>query len=242
MSARSTRLARVGFALTGAFASLCLVLLTPAAHAVTGDELLVSNDGEEYTASPTFGLFDDSGTLVPGDTIEDSVWVLNSADQRGRVRFDLTHVTSTDSAWARSLVLDVAVPGGGTYQLPIADALAKNACIVLDDTALLEAGEQLKITARLSVDPALDERDGVLGEVDLTFRVGIAEPDAPARAAGTGCVAVPDTAPPSPEPTPPWPLPATGGEIPIGVVIAAVGILAIGGGLYIVARKRRGDD
>lgn len=207
-------------ALTATPALIANALSDPAG---TGS-LAVSDDGITFTESPDFTLFESAGVVVPADTAEQSVWVRNTAAQPGRLRIDLTHVTTDNTDLASALGLAVQVPGATpATRVTASTVIEVGSCVVLTDEVILQPGETLKLDATLLVSPDLGSqpgdqgREGTRSQVGFELDASIADPAIPAVPDhGAPCSAAPTPTPTAPEPTPttPVPTPTTPGPTP----------------------------
>lgn len=212
-------------------------LAAPAAAA--GGELLVSHDGVNFASDSTLSLFSGMGRVVPGDRSTEQVWVKNDSATDAVLRVDLVDPTADDAALAAAFSLSVASPGGTpSPPVSLATGVRNGACTVLGSGLVLGAGETLRLDLTASVDPALDQRHGMLGTVGFRLR-GVLVETAAADQVRPGSTCQPTTTPVDPLDPDHERLPNTGSAalLPLGLLAGAA--IAVGIGLSLVAWRRR---
>ncbi|MDO9396282.1 MAG: hypothetical protein Q7T71_07050, partial [Herbiconiux sp.] len=151
----------------------------------------VSADGLAFADEITRPLFSGLPVVVPGDRVVRTLWVRNGGSEAGVLRLSGTDAWSTDSAFARDLLVSADPDGSGP-----GDAVALGevgACALIVSGPVLQPGQTLpiEITVAFSIDtPA---RTGVQASAGLDFVAAHPDPadGAPAGADCSGGTVVP---------------------------------------------------
>lgn len=229
---------------TAAVSLLAVALLGGAAvpAAAAGGQLLVSRDGVQFTPDSTLPLFDRMGRVVPGDQSTEQLWVKNDSTADAVLRIDLVGPRTDSPALAAAFSLNTRQPGRpASAPVTIETGVRNGHCTVLADGVVLRPGQHLRLRLTAAVDPALDERHGVLGTVRFRLRGLLTEATA-ARPARPGSVC---QEPPSPgDPVAPGPdhLPSTGSGALLPVGLVGVAAIVAGTVIGILAWRRRTPD
>jgi len=217
-------------------------------QATVDDAFLVSQDGETFVTGATWQLFPDAGYVVPSDVISDDVWLQNAAAEPGRVQIRLDDLRADDRDLVESMTASVRVPGFD--DVPVALGDVSDGCIVLHDGLELGPGETERVSATITIDPALGERPGDAGDagsgatVSFVLRAVLTDANVPGDAdPGDTCASAstPTPAPTAPsEPSEPG-LPATGADAPLTAF--GLGLFGAAAGLTLLwfTRRRAAD-
>jgi hypothetical protein len=208
--------------------------------------LEISHDGVTFTVDGDEPLFDAIDRVVPGDRVAETLWARSAGPTEGRLGVQLTDVMADDLALSRAISIAVSVDGVPVGSVTLADA--DSACMVIDDSTLLQPGETARIDAELTVSAALGGpslpggQDGSVGfEVRLTL-TDSAMPESGPGPCRTAPTATPSrTAPtdvPSTSPAGPGALPATGVTSLVLVAVAALVATVAGAAMHRSRRTR----
>lgn len=216
-----------------------LLTATPAVAATPDSILSVSHDGVTFTPDSSFSLFTQIERVVPGDSMTESIWVRNDTAQSGRLRLDMVDARGDDLALATATSVVFTTPGRDAHGT-VQDGIDAGSCLVLSDDILLGAGESVKLTSTLTVDPELGQRagqagdEGAEGSVGFGFRAILSDASVSADVfPGRACTVQAEAIPSAPAAT--GDLAVTGTAVPVTAMIIAVG--AIGTGLVSFLRR-----
>src|SRR6187455_127811 len=157
-----------------ALLAMCVTAVTGTAAAAEDPQILVSDDGVNFTPSLTDGLFDGLGLLIPLESIESSLWVKNPSTVDGSMRLTVDELTTTSSVFTSNLRL-TAVSGNETWTWTL-DELA--VCGDVIPTLPIPAGE----TVRIDLTVAMDDVDGLTAQdesANLGFVVDVRDAESP---------------------------------------------------------------
>ena len=215
-------------------AALGVTVVTGTAASAEDPQILVSDDGVNFTPSLTDGLFDGLGLLIPLESIESSLWVKNTATVDGSLRLSVDELSTTSTVFTRNLTL-TAVSGNETWTWTLNELAV---CGDVIPTLPVPAGA----TVRIDLAVAMDDVNGLTAQdesANLSFVVDVrdaqapfpAEPcELPGSGEGVGEGGGGDGG-----------LAGTGADVvPIGAL--AAGLLVAGLGLLLVLRRRPHED
>src|SRR6187551_2285952 len=141
MTRSLARMRRVAAAALVALAAAACTVLTGTSASAEDPQILVSDDGVNFTPSLTDGLFDGLGLLIPLESIESSLWVRNTSTVDGSLRLSIDELTTTSSVFTSNLTL-TAESGNETWTWTL-DELA--VCGVVIPTLPVPAGATVRI-------------------------------------------------------------------------------------------------
>lgn len=229
--------------------AMAATLMVPAAASASPIDplVLVSYDGDTFTASATVDLFSAAGAVVPGDAIIQDVWIKNATTAAGRLRIDIINVRANDTDFAEAVTVNL---GTESSQVRVSDAVDAGSCLVMMNDVVLEPGAVIQLPAEMAVDAILGERQGDQGSegqgasVSFQLRALLSDAAVPSDVvAGDACTVVPDpeappaTTQPSPPSTAAPNLPATGAADVSVIAVSAVAAMIAGA--FAIARHRR---
>lgn len=201
--------------------------------------LTTSFDGQNFTPGSDLPVFTDIGRVVPGDAETEQVWLRNNADGPGLLRIDLVNAQATDVDLARMTSLVFRDESGAELgEMTLEDAMASGQCAMVRNDLVVAAGETMRVDVALHVDdelgsrPTDDGRDGALQSVGFQLRATLSDQSAGPVDAEL-CPVVGDSASPAGD------LPATGGQINVGIAIGAAALVVAGLFAVVFARRRR---
>jgi len=145
-SSRSTT-TFVVLAATGVAACLLFGAAAPAAAAEPG-EILVSADGVTFAKTLDHGLFDRFGLLIPGGSVDSTVWIKNGGDSAAELRVSARDVEHSSASFAIALTLSTEDSriGREPGEVRSRELGSFADCDVLLPTTTLAAGEVTMLT------------------------------------------------------------------------------------------------
>ena len=207
-----------------ALLAMCVTAVTGTAAAAEDPQILVSDDGVNFTPTLTDGLFDGLGLLIPLESIESSLWVQNTATVDGSLRLRVDEFDSTSEVLTQNLTL-TAESGNESWTWTL-DELA--VCDNVIPTLPVPAGETVRIDLRVS----MADVDGLTAQdesANLAFEVDVRDAQNPFSAepceltGGGGA------------------LPGTGAE-PFPMVALSAGLLLSGLLILLMRRRARSEE
>jgi LPXTG-motif cell wall-anchored protein len=201
--------------------------------AASGPGILLSRDGVHYAESlGGAGLFDGVGRLVPGDTVTSGFWVGNPLPVPVSLRVSVGSLAFSSPELARGLRLLASDSSGTTTEIGL-DMLDR--CEVILPSSGVPAGGRVRIELALAVldEPARVAQDD-RGSLDFVVAMRDAEAGPfPASACDDAGAVVPVVGGPRTDDGL-----ARTGAAPTALPLLTAGFL-LGGGLYLVRRRRR---
>jgi len=174
MTGPHARIRRVAAATILVLAGLGVTVATGPTASAEDPQILVSDDGVNFTPSLTDGLFDGLGLLIPLESIESSLWVKNTSTVDGSLRLTVDELTTTSSVFTSNLSL-TAVSGNETWTWTL-DELA--VCGDVIPTLPIPAGA----TVRIDLAVAMADVDGLTAQdesANLAFTVDVRDAQSP---------------------------------------------------------------
>jgi hypothetical protein len=194
-------------------------------------ELLLSLDGSTFSPTLGPGLFDGLGSLVPGESLETSLWVMNSSTDPGVMRVTVADLVIPSFEFGSHVTL-TADDG---VQL-ITESLSDLAnCSIVVPSRSVSAGGVVRIDMTISMSTALTGLQAQSEAAQLDLGVALRDAATGVFPAVNGCPAEQRRTPTASDP-----LAFTG-----AVVLPTLGFAAallVGGLLLVFARRRRRDD
>ena len=232
MSARLTR----AWAVALVVALLGVLGLNAPAYAEQKKLKLATTASGPFADHLTTPLF--SGTYVPGSA-SSSFYVKNSSAQTARATISLVEKAPVNG-FERALSFSASVDGTSGTPVPLFEDKKKNQCrtIVTGPTMAAGAVQRIDVAMHVADSAPMDQRATfafvvTLSQVTNKGKVDVCGPQSPgaaARVTGAGSAAQ--------EPVAPAP---TGRTLP-SVVGASLALVAAGGGLFLVALRRRSRE
>jgi len=213
------RMRRAAAAALVALATLGVTVVTGTAASAEDPQILVSDDGVNFTPTLTDGLFDGLGLLIPLESIDSSLWVQNTATVDGSLRLRIDEFASTSEIFTQNLTL-TAMSGNETWTWTL-DQLAT--CDNVIPSLPVPAGETVRIDLRISM-ADVDGQTAQDESANLAFEVDVRDAQNPFSAEPCELVGGGGD------------LPGTGAE-PFPMVALSAGLLL--GGLVLLAMRRR---
>jgi hypothetical protein len=230
-------------------AGLALAVAAPV-NAATPDVLL-SDDGVNFSTGLPGGLFDGLGLLVPGESMSATLWVKNPTDDFAVIRVSVGGLSVPSAAFAAGVTLTTIDAGAATTATASFAQLQR--CAVLVPSHSLGAREVLRVDFTVAMSESVSGSDAQGQAAVLEFQISMRDAAAGAFP-NAGCV-VPSTplspavpANPSRPTTPSLPAGlsqphgsglAYTGLAPATLLFPFAGVL-IGVGIFCVVRRRRG--
>ena len=185
----------------------------------------------DHLATPLF-----SGTYVPG-SVTSSFYVKNSSAQTARATISLVEKTPVNG-FERALSFSASVDGSYGSPVPLFEDKKKNQCrtIVTGPTMAGGAVQRIDVSMHVADTAPMNQQARfafvvTLSQVTTKGKVDVCGPQSPGdstRVAGAGSAAQEPVVPPAP----------SGRTLP-NVVGASLALVAAGGGLFLVALRRR---
>ena len=214
-----------------AVGAVTLSLATGAPAQAAAPEVLVSTDGVTFGTTLPDDLFD-LDLLVPGESLEASLWVRNPGTSTGLMRVMVDSLVVDSDAFRTGVTL-TATEGGVSSTAALGDL---DSCAVVVAPITVPAGGDVRIDLAVRMSETLTGLDGQSGDATLAFRVAMREAVAGPFPAGDACAtSVADPAPASDG------LAFTGSRLVVPTLIVAVALLAVGF-LFLLIRRRRSDE
>lgn len=213
---------------------LILALAGPASAATP--EVLLSDDGVNFSTGLPGGLFDGLGLLVPGESVTTTLWVKNPTADLAVARVSVGALSVPSAAFAAGVTLTtIDVGTAATSTASFADL---QRCAVLVPSHTLGAREVLRVDFTVTMSESVSGSDAQGQAAVLDFQVAMRDAAAGAFP-NAGCV----------NPTTPS-MPADvarrqgsglayTGQAPATFLFSFAGVL-IGVGIFCVVRRRRG--
>ncbi|WP_309616574.1 hypothetical protein [Salinibacterium sp.] len=242
-----TRVAAVALS-TVIATGLILAMAGPASAA--SPEVLLSDDGVNFSTGLPGGLFDDLGLLVPGESVTTTLWVKNPTVDFAVARVSVGALSVPSAAFAAGVTLTTL--DVGTAATSRASFAELQRCAVLVPSHTLGAREVLRIDFTVTMSESVSGSDAQGQAAVLDFQVAMR--DAAAGAFPNAECVSPST-PPAPT-VPANPGLSTTASMPAGVsrrlgsglaytgqapatfLFPCAGVL-IGVGIFCVVRRRR---
>jgi hypothetical protein len=209
--------------------TLSLAAAVPA-HAAP-PEVLVSTDGFTFAPTLSHDLFD-LDLLVPGESLEASLWVRNPGTSAGLMRIMVDSLVVDSDAFRTGVTL-TATEGGNSTSAPLGDL---DACAVVVAPLTVPAGGDVRIDLEVRMSETLTGLEGQAGDATLGLRVAMRDAVAGPFPPGDACVA--SAADPAPAGDG---LAFTGARLIVPTLIVAF-VLLVGGILFLFIRRRRSDE
>lgn len=220
---------------TVAVALVLIVAGVVAPAAAANDSVLLSRDGVTFTPTLGGGLFDGAGSLVPGHSVSESLWVRNPSTSPAALRVSIRNLPSTSKVFADGVSLSSVDSLSGSSA--ISQSLSRlGACEVVSSAPSVAAGGTVKLTLTFT----MADLTAMVGQTDrASLDLMVAMKDASAGAysglacrddgtllAGTGNFRT---------------VAFTGGSIPVPL-IGGGGVLLGVGMFLVIARRRRQSE
>jgi hypothetical protein len=208
-------------------------LATPAPASAAPGDILVSTDGTTFTAADMVDPLAGIGLLVPGDSVQRSLWVRNGTARDAYLRLTVSELVMPLTAYPDAITVTTTLGTSARF-----DRLSDlTVCSALVRSATIQAGAVARVDFTIAMDAAVpglvaqDETAQFGVRVAMRDIVGGAYPSVDGCVSENGAPALPST---SGGPR----LPFTGTDA-IPLVILAVASLTGGVVAIIVARRRR---
>ena len=208
--------------------------VTPAS-AATGSVLL-SRDGISFTPTPSGGLFDGAGLLVPGQSVSRSLWIHNPSETAAALRVSIRNLVSTSSVFADGVSLTRLDSFAGSS--PVTQSLsALGACEVVSSAPSVAA----RSTVKLSLTFTMADLTATVAQTDrASLDLMVAMRDAAAGAfSGSACgdsgtlLANTDKF---------HTIAFTGGSLPVPLIVGGGVLLGVGMCLIVAHRRRESES
>lgn len=225
--------------LAGALVLAGVAVVLPAAPVLAVAPLEYSSDGVTWSATPPASLFP-AMTIVPGDSRRVTLYLRSTRAVDAVLTLALRDATASDPVFENGLALEGNDDSGaGLPPTPFARIAD---CTPAVPPRTVSPGEVVPVTFDLAMSPALRDAQAQNAWLRFELVIGLADPDAPVDAAGCPIGSVVPGLPPA---TGGWDaggVAATGSDVaPRTAVVGAV-VLAAGGILTLLARRRRTAD
>jgi LPXTG-motif cell wall-anchored protein len=211
-----------------------MILVAAPSPASAATELLVSDDGVNFTTTFSGGLFDDAGVMVPEDVVTASFWVKNPTVDPASVRVSVQDLVVSSPVLATSLTLSTWDEGTGTTSTQQLDTLAE--CDVVVPGQTIAGGAIIRVDMTITMLSVTNQvAQGQLGELNFlaAMRDAAAGPF-PASACDDEGVLITSNLPAQ--------LGHTGSDLPTDWLAAGGALLGFGILLVFARRRRNRDD
>jgi len=167
------RAAAVVIALLAAVPGVVLAAPAPATAAGTPG-LQVSADGVAWADDGLGPIFPEAMRLVPGDSLESTVWLRNASDQVARLGFSATAAWASSTDFADDLVLSAGLVGSG--ERSTASWTAAAGCASLVEGAILRPGDTVALRVGVDFSTAASGREGAGDRAGVDFVAVLRDP------------------------------------------------------------------
>lgn len=167
--------------LAGLVAGLAIAMV-PVAGAVaapTQQDVAVSLDGVNFTATPTGSLFDGLTPLVPGGSAQRTLWVRNDGTSTVVMRINATDVTVSEPAYGVALTIAADSSTGRSMSFATTET-----CYLLVGEQYLGPRQVVAVTFDISLSAGLVGTAAQLSDAHADLVVGMRDAAAPAPADG----------------------------------------------------------
>ena len=210
------------------------VLAVTASHAASPDVEFSSDGGASWSASPPVSLFDQNFRAVPGDRLEAAVLVRSNRPVPTVAMVAISKASTSDPLFDSALTVRGSDARGSGLVPSRLSALG--VCDQLVPTRVLTRGQALPVTLVVEVSPTLTRNQAATAVAAFDIEIALTDPGAPTTPngcpidpvviAGFGAGAGGKIA-------------YTGTELVSPTFGVAAGLLALGGVLAAVGRRRR---
>jgi hypothetical protein len=212
------------------------VLAATASSAATPDVEFSSDGGASWSGTAPASLFDESFRVVPGDRLESAVLVRSTRDMPTVAMVAITNAAASDPVFDSALT--VRGRDGLGRGLAAARLSALGSCDPVVPTRVLTRGQALPVTLVVDVSPTLSQSEAENAVAAFDLEIALTDPGAPTTP--NGCpidpVVIAGFAPAS------GTIAYTGTELVYPTLAVAAGVLALGGLLVALGRRRRRDE
>jgi hypothetical protein len=119
----------------------------PSPARAASNDILVSLDGVNWSATLPIGLFSGVGPVVPGDRVSRTLWLHNGSSSAAILRLTRFDTAATNPIFSRAISITATSPGA-TGPIP---ASAGSACMLLLPDQMIGAGQSTSIVVTLMV-------------------------------------------------------------------------------------------
>lgn len=229
---------------SGAIAALAGLALAAAGVAVTAapasaddaNPLEYSSDGVSWSTTPLASVFPAGFAFVPGDSLSSTIYLRNNRAVTSSIVVVISDLDVSDTELGQALTLSATdFASGGWASTPIADL--RN-CTAIMPRRDLAPGEVVSVRIEASLDPSLTGGQAQSTHARFNVLAGLADPSAPAAAAGCPTIAGVIPSLPNAGGT----IASTGAQAPAGALMVAGMALGCGWLMILAARRRRRES
>ena len=211
------------------------VLAVTASSAATPDVEFSSDGGASWSGTAPASLFDEGFRVVPGDRLESAVLVRSTRDVPTVAMVAITNAAASDPVFDAALT--VRGKDGLGRGLAVARLSALGRCDAVVPTRVLTRNQALPVTLVVEVSPTLAQSEAEDAVAAFDIEIALTDPGAPTTP--NGCpidpVVIAGFAPAA------GTIAYTGTDLVYPTLGIAAGVLALGGLLVVLARRRRHD-